>query len=193
MAVTASNLAMGPGALYIGAFGATEPADTLVGLNGPPASPAWTDLGGTMGGLTFSVNQQFKELEVDQLVEVPERRVTRREASFKTQLAEATLANLVVALNSGTITAGTPGTTPDTFVPSNTDSSGTPAYKAIIFDGVGGGGLRRRVIVRKVLSTENVDANSAKDAQTVYPVTFTSHYVSAAIPSYKIIQATPAP
>jgi hypothetical protein len=188
MAVTATNLAMGPGTLYVGTFGATEPADTAVALAAAPSAP-FTDVGGTLGGLTFSVNQQFKELEVDQLVEVPERRVTRREASFKTQLAEVTLANLVIALNSGTITAGVSGA-PDTFVPANTDSSGTPAYKAIIFDGAGAGGLRRRVIVRKVLSTDNVDASSSKDSQTVYPVTFTSHYVSSVIPSYKIIQAS---
>jgi len=189
MGVTASNLAMGPGALYVGDFGATEPADTAIDLAAVPDDTDWTDVGGTMGGLTLTVSQQFKEFEVDQLVETPERRVTRREASFKTQLAEVTLENLVIALNSGTITPGVSGA-PDTFVPSNTDSSGTPAYKAIIFDGVGGGGLRRRVIVRKVLSTDNVDATSAKDAQTVYPVTFTSHYVSPSIPSYKIIQAS---
>lgn len=187
MTVTATNLAMGPGALYVGAFGAAEPADTAVALAAVPLNTDWTDVGGTLGGLTFTVSQQFKELEVDQLVEVPERRVTRREASFKTQLAEVTLANLVVALNSGTVTVGATGV-PDTFVPANTDSSGTPNYKAIIFDGAGAGGFRRRVIVRKVLSTENVDAQSAKDAQSVYPVTFTSHYVSSSIPSYKIVQ-----
>lgn len=186
MPVTATNLAMGPGTLYVGTFGATEPADTAAGLATTPATP-FVDVGGTMGGLTFTVNQQFKEMEVDQLVEIPERRVTRREASFKTQLAEVTLNNLVLALGSGTATIGATGI-PDTFVPNNIDSAGSPTYSSIIFDGAGAGGYRRRVIVRKVLSTENVDVTNSKDAQTVYPVTFSSHYVSAAIPSYKIIQ-----
>lgn len=184
MAVTTTNLAMGPGELYVGDFGATEPADAAI--NDTPASSAWTDVGGTLGGLTFTVSQQFKELEVDQLVETPERRVTRREASFKTQLAEATLENLVLALNSGTVTSGTQ----DVFEPDTVTSGDSPDYKAAIFDGYGGAGLRRRVIMRKVLSTENVDVVASKDGQTVYPVTFMSHYVSPSIKSYKIVQAT---
>jgi len=182
--VTTTNLAMGPGNLFIGDFGATEPADSAIASD--PSDVAWRYVGGTVGGLTFTVTQQFKELEVDQLVETPERRVTRREASFKTQLAEATLENLALALNSGTIT---PGVGYDTFEPANVTSGDSPGYKAGIFDGYGGGGLRRRVIMRKILSTDNVDVASSKDGQTVYPVTFMSHYVSSSIKSYKIVQA----
>lgn len=188
MAVTTTNLAMGPGDLYIGAFGAAEPADTTIGLGGAPLLTDWTPVGGTLGGISMTITQTFKELEVDQLVETPERRVTKREASFKTQLAEVTFANLTLALNSGTTTTAT-GI--DTYVPSNVNSGSAPNYKAAIFDGFGGAGARRRVILRKVLSTENVDIAASKDGQTAYPVTFSSHYVSASIPSYKIVQATP--
>lgn len=188
MAVDPTKLAMGPGTLYVGAFGATEPADTAMAIGIAPASPDWTDCGGTLGGLTFTVSQTFKELEVDQIVETPERRVTKREASLKTQLAEVSFDNLTVALASGTVVVGAGGV-PDTYVPSNVNSGDSPTYKALIFDGYGGQGKRRRVIVRKVLSTDNVDMVSSKDGQTAYGVTFMSHYVSSVIPSYKIVQA----
>lgn len=188
MAVTTANLAMGPGALYVGDFGATEPADTAIAIAAAP-STGWTDVGGTMGGMTFTVTQQYKELEVDQLVETPERRVTKREVSFKTSLAEVTFDNLIIAIGSGTKTLGTSGA-PDTFVPSQVNSGSAPSYKAIIFDGYGGAGLRRRVLIRKVLSTENVDVVASKDGQATYPVTFSSHYVSSSIASYKIVNAT---
>lgn len=191
MATTTSNLAMGPGDLYVGDFGATEPAATVVALASPPDDEDWRDVGGTLGGLTMTVAQQFKELEVDQLVEVPERRVTRREASFKTQLAEVTLDNLVLALNSGTITPGTAGAA-DIYEPDEVNSGDSPNYKAIVFDGWAGGGKRRRCIIRKVLSTENVDIVASKDGQTSYGVTFMSHYVSPSIKSHRILQAPAA-
>ena len=47
MSVTATNLCLGPGTLYTGAFGAAEPADADV--NTTPEVSAWTDLGGTPG------------------------------------------------------------------------------------------------------------------------------------------------
>lgn len=191
MPVTTTNLAMGPSEISVGAFGATEPADTAVALAAAPPTPDWRNVGGTLGGVTITITQQWKEFEVDQLVEVPERRVTRRDISAKTQLAEVTLDNLILALASGTKTAGTSGA-PDVFEPSTTDSGATPDYKAVILDGAGAGGRRRRVIIRKVLSTENVDVASSKDGQQSFPVTFTGHYVSPSIKSYKILQLPPA-
>ncbi|WP_328339545.1 hypothetical protein [Micromonospora sp. NBC_00421] len=191
MGVTTTNLAMGPATVNVGAFGATEPADTAIAMAADPPTPDYTNVGGTMGGVTITITQQWKEFEVDQIVEVPERRVTRREIAAKTQLAEVTLDNLILALASGTKTTGTSGA-PDTFEPSNTDSGASPNYKSVILDGAGAGGRKRRVIIRKVLSTENVDIASSKDSQQSYPVTFTGHYVSPSIKSYKILQIPPA-
>src|ERR1044071_6292539 len=113
MRVTTGNLAMGPGTLYVAAFGAAEPLDSQV--NGTPAVSAWTNPGGTLGGLKFTETKTFKELEVDQIVETPERRVTKREVTLATQLAEVTFANLILALNGGTATTTDPNF--DTFDP----------------------------------------------------------------------------
>lgn len=185
MAVTTSNLAMGPGELYVGTFGAAEPLDSQI--NGTPAVSAWTNPGGTLGGLKFTETKTFKELECDQIVETPERRFTKREVTLATQLAEITFTNLSLVLNGGTIVTTNP--TWDTFDPDDINSGASPSYKAVIFDGFGGGGLRRRVFIRKVLSTENVEVAHAKEDQSVYPVTFTSHYVSPVIRSWRVVNA----
>jgi hypothetical protein len=184
MAVTAANLAMGPGDVYVGSFGAPEPLDSQV--NGTPAASAWTSVGGTMGGITVTFVTQWKELEVDQLVETPERRTTKREVQVKTRFAEVTFDNLVLALVGGTITPGASGTQ-DAYDPPTSDSSASPTYKAVIFDGVAGNGLRRRLFVRKVLSTESVEAQNSKDDQQSYPVTFTSHYVDSVTKSWRLV------
>jgi hypothetical protein len=185
MAVTPANLAMGPGSLYVGLFGAPEPLDVQV--NGTPAVSAWTDVGGTLGGLKLSVVNTFKELEVDQLTETPERRRTKKEVTLSTQLAEVTFTNLILTLVGGTVTDG--GASHESYEPDNSDSSTAPQYSSIIFDGVGGAGKRRRVFMRKCLSTENVDVANSKEDQTVYPVTFTTHYVSPSIRSWRVVNS----
>lgn len=188
MAVTTSNLILGPGTLYTGDFGATEPADTAVAT---APDVAWTDAGGTQDGVELAVNQEYTELEVDQIVDVPERRLTKREATLKTNLAEATLENLAVALNGGTIASGGTGATAyKSLTPTASTSAHQVTYKALLFDGFAPAGKPRRVIVRKALSTDNVEFAYKKDEQTVFTVMFSAHYVSASIAPFKIVDGT---
>jgi hypothetical protein len=187
MGVTPGNLAQGPGVLYVGDFGADEPLDSQV--NETPAASAHRDVGGTLGGMTRSYEQTYSELEVDQTTETPERRLTRREAQLRTQLAEVTFDNLILALVGGEVTDGAEF---EAFDPDDVTSGDSPEYKSIIFDGFGGQGLRRRVFIRKVLSTENVETAASKEDQSVYPVTFTSHFVGNGIKSWRVVAAKPA-
>lgn len=182
--VTTTNLIQGPGTLYWGAFGATEPATTLSALQGAPASGTWTDVGATDGGVKLNVGLTYTEVTVDQLVDTPERRLTKREATVSTSLAEATLANLAFALNSaapsagsGTLTLDAPGDTPAT----------VPNYSALIFDGFAPSNKKRRVIARKCLNTGGVGTSYEHASKTMFPVTFTTHYVSASIKPYSIL------
>lgn len=185
--VTPGNLAQGPGTLYVGDFGADEPVNA--DINETPAATAWRDVGGTLGGLTLAFSNTYVELEVDQTTETPERRLTKRETQLRTQLAEVTFDNLILALVQGVTDDGVAY---EAFEPDDVTSGDSPTYKAVIFDGVGGAGLRRRTFIRKVLSTENVDTSQSKEDQSVYPVTFTSHYVGGGIKSWKVVQAKPA-
>jgi hypothetical protein len=185
MSVTTTNLIQGPATLYVGLFGAAEPADAAV--NAIPAASAWTDMGATDGGVKLTVNQTYSVLNVDQIVDNPERRLTSREVSVQTNLAEPTMANLVIALNGGTAATATGVATYD---PVASASAQVPTYSALILDGVAPGNFRRRVIVRKALNTQNVESDFKKDGQSYWTVTFSSHYVSTSIKPFRIIDQT---
>jgi hypothetical protein len=187
MTANVLNLVQGPATLFIGAFSAVEPLDAAV--NTTPQASAWTDLGGTTDGVSLSINQEYKELEVDQVIDVPGRRLTKRDMSVKTNLAEPTLANLVYALNDGTTATGAGYTN---FTPAFTDSATQPTYRALIAWGWAGApaattSKRRMVILRKCLSTDNVEFAYKKDDQTVFSVTWSVHSVTSAIAPFKII------
>lgn len=169
MAVKASNLVLGAATLYVGNFGAVEPTDAIVA----PASPVWTDLGGTTDGVTITIAPEYTELVVDQVIDRVGSRLTSRSITISTNLAEATLENLKIALSGGTITAAAGKKTFDLAIANN----GEPAYQALLIDGIAPDGKKRRIIVRKALSTDSVEFAYSKDGQTVYSVTFTAHFV----------------
>jgi len=195
MAANVVNLVQGPATVFIGAFGAAEPANAAV--NTTPAASAWTDVGGTTDGCEISVNQEYKELEVDQVVDIPGRRLVKRDMSVKTNLAEPTLQNLLYSLNDvngGSLGASGAGFS-GYYEPAFTDSATQPTYRAVLLwgwapGGSGAGGStskRRMVIMRKCLSSDNVEFAYKKEDQTVFSVTWSVHYVSSSIAPFKII------
>ncbi len=185
MSVTASNLVMGPATIYSGAFGAAEPAETTV--NSTPATSAWTDLGGTLDGAELKVDQKYTDLMVDQIVDKAGGRLTERTIEVTTKLAEPTLANLGFVLNDGTAASGSGF---NSFEPNFATSATQPTYRALLLDGYGPNSFRRRVILRKVLSTAGVKFAYKKGDQTVYDVTFTCYYVSNSISPFHVTDAT---
>lgn len=186
MAVTVTNLIAGPADLFHAAFGATEPADSEVALpmDETSVTAQWTDVGGTQGGVTLELEQEYFELEVDQIVDVPESRLEKRVFKVNTNMAEPTLENFVLAANGGTITegAGFRG-----YSPKMDNSAVSPDYSALTFDGIAPNSLRRRVLCRKVLNDATVGQEAQKDGQTVFPVEFKSHYVSKVIPPFDYV------
>ncbi|MET9517415.1 hypothetical protein [Streptomyces sp. NPDC002994] len=185
MSVTTTNLIMGPATLYIANFGATEPLDTAV--NTTPAASAWTDLGGTQDGAKLNVDQTYTDLEVDQLVDVAGARLTKRLFTIETNLAEPTLENLKYLLNDGTAASGSGY---KNFEPIYASSATQPTYRAVLLDGFGPGQLRRRFIVRKVLSSDKVESTYKKDSQTLFTVKWSGFYVSSVIAPFKAIDET---
>ncbi len=186
MGITATALAGGPGTLYRGVFGATEPADTTVGTT-PPAS-SWTDVGATTDGQTLEIEQEFYQFQVDQVDEDVESRRTRHSFMVNTNLAETTLENLAFILNSTTTSASGAGY--KSLSAGGATAGQHSTYSALILDGPADSvpaQNTRRFIGRKMLNTSNVSAAYTKGAMTVYAVSFRGHYVSSVIPSYKII------
>jgi hypothetical protein len=185
--VTAGNLVQGPATIYVGDFGAVEPADSAVAS--APSDAVWTDAGGTTDGLKITIDQKYSALDVDQLVEVVESRLTAREVTIETKLAEATLDNLKLLMNGGSSSSGS-GYESLEFAEGS--SATQPDYSALIIDGWGPNGKRRRVIIRKVLQIDAVALEYKKDGQTVYTLKMRSHYVSSAVKSIHIVDEVEA-
>ena len=175
----------GPATLYSGAFAAAEPADA--DINTTPAASAWTDCGGTTDGVKLSINQTYAQLEVDQITLAVGSRLTKQEVTIETSMAEATLENLSLVLNGGTAASGAGW---KSFEPNVASSATQPNYSAMMFDGWAPQQFRRRVLGRKMLSTDSVEVAYTKDKQTVLAAKFSAHYVSASIAPVRLIDAT---
>jgi hypothetical protein len=178
MSVTSTNLIQGPATLYVGAFGVTEPLT----VDAAPGA-GWTDVGGTRDGVELTIAKSYAVLSVDQIVDEVGRTVTSRVVSVKTTLAEATLENFARAINETAPAAGV-------FTPDSGLDAFSPAYQAVLLDGIAPAGLRRRFIIRKVLATDSVGTAYKKDGMTVVPVTFTGHWVSASVEPFAIEDET---
>ncbi|MFE3031581.1 hypothetical protein ACFXKY_08020 [Streptomyces canus] len=182
MSVTTTNLIQGPATLYKGAFGAAEPADSAV--NTTPAASAWTDLGGTQDGVKLSVDQTYGELEVDQITLRVGSRLTKADFTIETSLAEATLENLSLSLNGGTSASGAGW---KSFDPNVSSSATQPNYFAVLMDGYAPNQFNRRIIGRRMLNTDSSELAYTKDKQTLIPVKFAGHYVSASVTPFHIV------
>lgn len=182
MTVTVTDLLAGPATgLWVATFGAAEPADmsTAPGVG-------WRDLGGTTGGVRLVADREFFGLEVDQVIGNVAAIPTQENFSVATSLAEATLENYAVAVNANDADV-VAGTGVETLELGGVLPATTPNYRALIVDGRAPNGKRRRIVVRKVLSTASVEAAMEKAGQTVYPVTFTAYYVSSSVKPLKIM------
>lgn len=188
MAVNVVNLIQGPATMYHGWYGSvTEPANTDINTAPSVSGNGLTDVGGTLDGVTMNIAIEWSELAVDQIVDVPGRRMTKRDMSVATQMAEGTIENLTRSLNGGTSASGTGW---KSFEPEMDNSAVDPNYGVIMIDGIADNSRRRRVMARKTLQTENTESAYKKDEQWVIPGTFSTHYVDASTPPFKITDAT---
>lgn len=189
--VNVRNLIAGPAIVHVAAFGAEEPADALVAMG-----VGWRNLGGTTGGVRQVINREIFNLEVDQIPEPVGARITNRSAQVATTMAEPTLQNWALAmgeLESAVTTTGVaPAAVTETLEPSDIDLTAEPHYVAVCITGPGPDGKARRVILRKVLSTESIESANEKSGQAGIPVTFTAYRVSDSIKAMKMMDTAPA-
>lgn len=167
--VTPFNVFSGPADGWIGNFGVTEPTDA-------EAAPGvgWTSWGATDGGTTATITQTYFEHMVDQVDIAVGARRTVLGITVATTMAEPTLANMRRALNQVTSASTKLGISAD-------HSNAEPNYAAVLLQGPGPNGAPRLLVVRKVLSVENVGYDNKKDAKTGIPVTWKGFYVSSSL------------
>ena len=185
---------MGPATVYTGAFGATEPAYSAIGS--PPNSAVWTDVGGTADGTSvlLEIEHSLTNILVEQLVDPVGARVSKRVIQVTVVLEEATLNNLNLAMNGLlTISPGSGYTVAD---PLTSVTSLQPTYTAILIDGwapttgTTETACRRRMIVRKCLSSSKSDLEYEKTKPVLYHTTWTGFYVSSSVAPFEIIDQT---
>jgi hypothetical protein len=99
------NIALGPGYLYIGSIGRTEPTDLTTAWASVDAG--WAALGYTDAGSEFDYQLSADDVDVAEELDPITKAPTGRAASVKFALSEITATNMKRALNGGTITTGT--------------------------------------------------------------------------------------
>lgn len=178
--VDRETILAGPAQLWWGRFGVAEiPAPEDVAAPLLPAD-GWTDAGATDGGVTLTNNQSFFRMGVDQVADAVGQRLTERDTQVGTSLAQGTLDNLAIALNHDPdeyITTGvgfkrlTLRAGQDAFIPNEL---------SIVMDGwAPGGNRRRRVVLYRAVSIENVESAYQKDGLWLYPVSFNAMFVDS--------------
>lgn len=194
MAIQPQNILMGPATVYWAAYPATEPAYTA--LTSPPSSSVWTDVGGTADGssVLLEVQNSLTDIHVEQLVDPVGARVSKRVIQVTVSLEEGTLNNLTLAMNQ--MATQSPGSGYTVFDPLTSITSLQPNYTAILIDGfapITGTdevSCRRRMIIRKCLSTSKVDLEYEKTKPVLFNTTWTGYYVSSTISPFEIIDQT---
>lgn len=195
IAVNAANLTLGPARLYLAPVGAAVPPDSAVTPSGPtnPPSAPWTDVGGTDGGVQFTVEGTLTDLQVDQIIMPVGSRLTDLKMSIQTKLAEVTLANMTAAVNSITSSgSGTGYITEDILI---TSAATQPTYTSMIIDGWAptlstGASALRRIVVYKALAQPKVTLMYDRKNQASYDVTWTVYYVSQSVNPVHIVDQT---
>jgi hypothetical protein len=194
VAIQPQNVVMGPATVYTGAFGATEPAYSAIGS--PPNSAVWTDVGGTADGTSvlLEVEHSLTNINVEQLIDPIGARVSKRVIQVTVVLEEATLNNLNLAMNQLlTISPGSGYTVAD---PLTSITAVQPTYTAVLIDGwapttgTTETECRRRMIIRKCLSSSKADLEYEKTKAVLFHTTWTGFWVSTGVAPFEIIDAT---
>lgn len=176
MAVTVRNIIVGAGNLYISsADNAKTPLPTFTtGQSANVAfdsSSAWRHVGGTQEGVEIAYTPDYGEVEIDQLKDAAIMFNQGITISMNTNLAEASLTNLLVAwglpsaalATADQINLAIPGDTP------------VERTAAVVGNAPATTGLLRReriYLARRVISVEASSHSLRRTEATVFPVSF---------------------
>ena len=193
MAINVLNLCQGPADLYVAPAGTAEPLDSAATIAGGPPGVGWVGVGGTLGGITFEQDDNYDDMTVKQLPLAIGARRTAQSISVRTQMREATLTNLSLAMNS-LVSLATLGSY-STADPTGLQLVTQPVYSALIFDAwapqlANGGQARRRIIVRKVIAKPKVTLYAEQEKGQMYDVVWQAFFVSPSIRPWHWIDQT---
>ncbi len=165
---------LGPGILWIGPVGSTEPTTLSAAIDA-----AFTQIGYTEEGHAFTLSPSFDPVEVAEEVDPISYEPTSREMRIEFAMAQLTAKNLSAAFNGGDVTTGTGIVT---FEPPDL---GSEERVCIIWESLDG---KERWVYRKCLQVGDVEIarRKAPDKATV-PVSFMLEVVSGGGKPFKAI------
>lgn len=186
------QVVLGPATIRVGAFGVITAPPTDANVNTTPAASAWTDLGGTNGGTTWSHDIKTTTLMVDQTPYNIGDRVTGVDVQVVVTLANASLENLALALNT---TVGATGSGFATLEPNFGASASQMPATSLLIDGFAPQGTlvappRRRLYLPRCSQVGKISAVYAKDKQVGWDAQFNVYYVSDQVAPYHITDQT---
>lgn len=183
--IVAGELMVGAGKLYTidpGNLGQGLPDDTieLAALaTAVPDFSTWTYMGLTDGGTQAALEKSYANHTVDQAPDWIASTITERHPSVSTNLVAATLNNLSRANNGGVIATGKgAGGNWDRWEPTIDVLENPEHYVGLAIHGRRLDGKRMVVVMRRVLSVDNMSMPFQKDAKTQFSANWAGHFVS---------------
>lgn len=149
--VDASKVIVGPAEVKVGAYGAAE--------------GACTSIGATDGGVMVASELEFFDVEVDQANNEIDSKLVRRRLRFSTDMAQATLANMALAMG-----------LPASAVSGSTLSVGLqlPEHKTLWIIGPGPDGTVLKYHIFKGKVQGSSEASFRKNEKTLIPIEITA-------------------
>jgi hypothetical protein len=172
--ITAYDLLVGVGTLYVAAAGTAMPALTAT------PSGSWRALGETDGGVKVTKTQNMEAFSSDQRTGNVKAVRTEEGLTVETSLLESTLENLADVIN-GTVTTTPAGTGVIGKKSSTMYKGGTVSEFALLFRGSSAyGAFPAQFYVPRGFFNDDVEMEFLKDDKTVIPVKFEAlEYLSA--------------
>lgn len=172
--VTTDNIIVGPGNLYIADIGTALPTWATDANADFDEDAAWITLGATMGGVEVAYQPDYGEVEVDQLKDAARLFHQGLTVTMSTQLAEATLENLLVAWGLGSECLTSSGTTwtLEVDVPSDRPVERKLAVVGSAPLGANDEEMERIYVAHRVISIEGSTHSLTRTEATEFPVTF---------------------
>lgn len=151
--------AIGPGYLYYGAIGTSEPASTVSGSQFSDSWTGWTVIGYTDNGHVFTYDLDYEAAEAAEALDPLAYATTARRASIAFDMLGLTASNMKKALNGGTITTtGTGATTKNVYTPPD---MGSEIHCMIGWESTD---LTERIVARQCFQTGSVSISRQKGA-----------------------------
>lgn len=186
MATTVDNIIQGAAKIFMAPKGEAQPSGVANGVSYSTIAGNWTDVGFTSEGLDLTIEPDYLDVEVDQLLDSAALFKTSQRVTLATSFTESTLANLefvigqtgTVADVSGAPSVGTAGAIRALKVSGGSLGS-APLERA--FFAVGPGPRvgttttklsERLYYVPRVISSETVTTGVKRNEASMFPVTF---------------------